>query len=61
MLIYNLDKTGISVVYKPGCILTELGRKQVWSVTSGEKGKTHTVLVCVGNWPSISFDDDLPM
>ena len=47
MLIYNLDETGISVVHKPGRILTELGCKQVWSVTSGEKGKTHTVLVCV--------------
>ena len=33
MLIYNLDETGISVAHKPGCILTELGRKRVWSVT----------------------------
>ena len=28
-------------------ILTELGRKKVWALTSGEKGKTHTVVSCV--------------
>ena len=27
--------------------VTEMGRKKVWSVTSGERGKTHTVVTCV--------------
>ena len=47
MHIYNMDETGINVVHKSGRILTELGRKKVWALTSGEKGKTHTVVSCV--------------
>ena len=47
MQIYNVDETGISIVHKPGKVVTQLGRKNVWSVTSAEKGKTHTVVPCV--------------
>ena len=47
MQIFNVDETGISVVHKTGRVITQLGRKNVWSVTSGEKGKTHTVITCV--------------
>lgn len=47
MQIFNVDETGISIVHKPGKVVTELGRRNVWSVTSAEKGKTHTVLACV--------------
>ena len=47
MQIFNVDETGVSVVHKPGKVITELGRKIVWSVTSAERGKTHTVLACV--------------
>ena len=47
MQIYNSDETGINVVHKPGRIITEMGKKKVWAVTSGEKGKTHTVVSCV--------------
>ena len=47
MHIYNMDETGINVIHKSGRILTELGRKKVWALTSGEKGKTHTVVSCV--------------
>ena len=46
MQIYNMDETGISVVHKPGRVIAELGRRNVWAVTSGERGKTHTVLAC---------------
>ena len=47
MQIFNVDETGVSVVHKPGKVVTEVGRKNVWSVTSAEKGKTHTILSCV--------------
>ena len=47
MQIYNMDETGISIVHKPGRLLTQVGRRNVWSITSAEKGKTHTILTCV--------------
>ena len=47
MLIYNADETGISVVHKPGKVVTELGRRHVYSVVSGERGKNHTIMTCV--------------
>ncbi len=47
MQVYNCDKTGISVVHKPGKVVAELGRRHVYALTSAERGKTHTVLSCV--------------
>lgn len=47
MYIYNADETGISVVHKPGKVVAQLGRSNVYSITSAERGKTHTVLTCV--------------
>lgn len=47
MLVFNCDETGITVVHSPGRVITEMGRKKVWSMTSGERGKTHTVVTCV--------------
>ena len=47
MLIYNCDETGISVVHKPGKVIAELGHRNMYTVTSAERGKTHTVLSCV--------------
>jgi len=47
MLIFNCDETGISIVHKPGKMLAELGRRNVYAVTSAERGKTHTILSCV--------------
>ena len=47
MQIYNMDETGVTIVHKPGKVVTEVGRRNVWAVTSGEKGKTHTILSCV--------------
>ena len=46
-IIFNLDESGITTLHKPGKVSTELGRKNVWVVRSGERGKTHTVLECV--------------
>lgn len=47
MCIYNEDETGVSIVHRPGKVLTQMGRKIVYSVPSAERGKNHTVLACV--------------
>ena len=47
MQVYNIDKTGTSVVHKPGKVFSAVGRKHVYSIASGEKGKMHTIAVCV--------------
>ena len=47
MNIYNMDETGTTIVHKGGKVVTEIGRKNVWSITSAEKGKIHTILTCV--------------
>ncbi len=47
MQIFCADETGISVVHKPGKVVAQLGRHNVYSITSAERGKTHTVLACV--------------
>ena len=46
--IFNADKTGVSVVHKNKFkVLASKGKKQVGKLTSGERGKTITVLLCV--------------
>ena len=47
MQVFNIDETGISIVHKLGRVLCEISRKHVYSLTSAEKGKTHTVVSCV--------------
>ena len=47
MQIFNVDETGVSIVHKQGKVLAQLGQRHVYSITSAEKGKTHTVLSCV--------------
>ena len=37
----------ISIVHKPGKVVTEMGRRNVYALTSAERGKTHSVLACV--------------
>ena len=39
MQIFNMDETGLSIVHKPGRVLTQLGWQNVWDITSAEKGK----------------------
>ena len=47
MQIFNTDEMGISKVHKPRMkVLAKRGQKMVWSLTSGERGRTHTVMVC---------------
>ena len=47
MQIYNMDETGVTIVHKSGKVVTEVGHRNVWAITSAEKGKTHTILTCV--------------
>lgn len=47
MQIYNINETSINVVHKPGKFAADIKHKKVWSITSAERGKTHTVLTCV--------------
>lgn len=47
MQVFNADETGINVVYKPGKVLAMVGRKNVYSIAAGERGKNHTILACV--------------
>ena len=42
-----MDETGINIVHKPGRVFSEIGSRNVWVITSAEKGKTHTILICV--------------
>ena len=47
MQVFNADETGVTIVHKPGKVIAELGRKHVYSITSAERGRTHTVLSCI--------------
>ena len=47
MNIFNMDETGVTIVHKGGKVVTEVGRRNVWAITSAEKGKTHTIISCV--------------
>ena len=45
-LLYNADETGFTKVHKSRCkVLARKRKKMVWGITSGERGRTHTVLV----------------
>ena len=37
MQIFNIDEVGVTVVHIPGKVITEMGRKNVWSISSAEK------------------------
>ena len=43
----NMDESGITTVQKPGKVIGRRGKKQVGSLTSGERGFTTTVVCCV--------------
>ena len=46
-IIFNVDETGASVIHKPGKVVAELGRRNVYSIMYAERGKMHTILACV--------------
>lgn len=45
--IFNADESGVSIVHRPSKVVTQIGRRNVPSVTSADKGRTHTILACV--------------
>ena len=45
--IFNADETGVTIVHKPSKVIAHIGRRNVPSLTSADRGKTHTVLACV--------------
>ena len=47
MQVYNVDESEVSVVHKPCKVVAELGRRNVYSITAAERGKTHTIVACV--------------
>lgn len=47
MQILNCAETGVSIVFKPKKVIAELGKRNVYTISSAEKGKTHTILSCV--------------
>ena len=47
MQIWNMDETGVTVIHKPGKLVTEVGRRNFWGVTFDENRKTHMILSCV--------------
>ena len=47
MQVYNCDKTRVSTVHRPGQVVVEVGRHNVYAITSAEKGKSHKILSCV--------------
>ena len=44
--IFNIDESGIQIINKPDKVVTAKGSKNVFSLTSGEKGETVTVIAC---------------
>ena len=50
---FNVDETGVSIVHKPGKVIAELGRRNVYSITSAEIGKTHKIIACVSKSGSV--------
>ena len=45
--IFNADETGVTIVHKPSKVIAQIGRHNVPSITSADKGKTHSILACV--------------
>lgn len=45
--IFKSDETRVTIVHKPSKVVAHIGRRNVPSLTSADKGKTHTVLACV--------------
>ncbi|KAK9745716.1 hypothetical protein QE152_g6726 [Popillia japonica] len=44
--IYNMDESGLQVNNKPGKVVATKGSKDVYTVTSSEKGENVTVVSC---------------
>ena len=48
MQIYNSDETGVTIVFKPGKVVAEMGCRKVYTVSAAEKGRNaHSVVLCI--------------
>lgn len=66
-MIYNVDETGVTTVQNPKQVVAEKGKRQVGSITSGERGELVTVVCAInaaGNavppmfiYPRVRFKD----
>lgn len=45
--IYNVDETGIQINNKPGKVIASKGAKDIYSLTSAEKGENVSLISCV--------------
>lgn len=45
--IWNVDESGLTSVHKPGKVISLKGQRQVGKITSGERGKTVTIVCAV--------------
>lgn len=48
------NEAWLSVVHKPGQVVTELGRRNVWDTTSAEKKKMYYSHMCFYIWECIA-------
>ena len=53
--IFNADEMGVSIVHRPSKVVAQIGRHNVPSLTSADKGKTHTILACVSASGQVIF------
>ena len=44
--IFNMDESGLQIINKVGKVVATKGSKEVYRLTSGEKGETVTVIAC---------------
>lgn len=45
--IFIVDEMGVSIVHRPSKVIAQIGQRNMPSLTSADKGKTHTILACV--------------
>ena len=59
MQVYNCDETGVSIVHKPGKVVCEVGRRNVYAITSAEKSKTHYFILRICLWLCFAPNDGI--
>ena len=59
MQIFNADKTGVSIVHKPGKVIAQLGRKRVLHHVCRKRENLHCSVVCLSIRSGIATYDNL--
>lgn len=42
--IFNVDEIGVTIMHRPGKVVAQIYHNNVYTITSAEKGKTHTIV-----------------